>query len=126
VLQSELLAAVEKDIVKVKSRQEIAGICERLRASGKRIVTTNGCFDILHAAHAKLLNAAKNLGDVLVLCLNTDDSVRQLKGPDRPIMNEKERAEILSALHCVDYIVFFSEPDPRRVLAEIKPDVHAK
>ena len=93
---------------------------------GKKLVFTNGCFDILHVGHVRYLQEARNCGDVLVVALNTDQSVRKLKGPERPIQSEKDRAEILSALGCVDYTFLFSEDTPERVIKEIQPDVLVK
>jgi len=116
----------EKENKKIKSGQEIIEIVNDLKKKGKKIVFTNGCFDILHIGHTRLLQKTRNFGDVLILGLNTDSSVRRLKGPERPIVNEKERAEILSALEFVDYIVFFDEDDPCKIISEIKPDIHVK
>ncbi len=93
---------------------------------GKKLVFTNGCFDILHVGHVRYLQEARNCGDVLVVALNTDQSVRKLKGPERPIQSEKDRAEILAALGCVDYTFLFSEDTPERVIKEIQPDVLVK
>ena len=93
---------------------------------GKKLVFTNGCFDILHVGHVRYLQEARNCGDILVVALNTDQSVRKLKGPERPIQSEKDRAEILAALGCVDYTFLFSEDTPERVIKEIQPDVLVK
>ena len=98
----------------------------RRRAKGDRIVLTNGCFDLLHVGHVRTLQAARALGDVLVLALNSDASVRRLKGPDRPVIPQNERAELLDALTCVDYVVIFDEPDPRRIVTALEPDVLVK
>jgi rfaE bifunctional protein nucleotidyltransferase chain/domain len=98
----------------------------RLRKAGKRIVLTNGCFDLLHVGHVRTLQAARRLGDVLVVAINSDASVRGLKGRGRPIVPAGERAEVLAALTCVDYVVTFDEPDPLRVVLALKPDVLAK
>ncbi len=98
----------------------------RLRKAGKRIVITNGCFDLLHVGHVRTLQAARALGDRLVVALNSDASVRGLKGPGRPVVPAEERAEVLAALACVDYVVIFDEPDPLRVVLALKPDVLAK
>lgn len=98
----------------------------RRRKDGMRVVLTNGCFDLLHVGHVRTLQAARALGDLLVLAINSDTSVRQLKGPDRPVVPEDERAEILSSLSCVDYVVIFDELDPRRVVSAIAPDFLAK
>jgi len=97
-----------------------------LRKRGKTIVFTNGCFDIIHVGHIRYLKKAKALGDVLVVGLNSDASIRKIKGDRRPIVSEKERAEVLSALGMVDYIVIFSEPTPLRLIKAIQPDVLVK
>jgi len=97
------------------------------RAQGRRIVFTNGCFDVMHIGHTRYLQAARNFGNVLVVGVNTDRSVRGLnKAPNRPIVPEQQRAEVLAALACVDYVVLFDEPDPGRLIAEIGPDVLVK
>lgn len=98
----------------------------RWAGEGKAVVWTNGCFDLLHPGHIRSLQAAKRLGDVLIVGLNSDDSVRQLKGPGRPVLSELERAEVLSALACVDYVVVFPELRPDAALLRLKPDVHCK
>jgi rfaE bifunctional protein nucleotidyltransferase chain/domain len=110
----------------VKTREELAKAVAELRASGKKVVTTNGCFDLLHVGHVRYLKAARALGDVLVVGLNTDASVRKLKGDKRPIQNENDRAEILSSLACVDFVCLFDEDTPVEFLKVLKPDVHAK
>ena len=101
-------------------------VLDILRAAGKEIVFTNGCFDILHTGHVRYLAAARALGDLLVVAVNSDASVRGLKGDKRPVNNENDRAEVLSALRSVDYVVIFSEPDPYRVINELQPDVLVK
>ncbi len=111
---------------KVRSLKRLLQEIGPLRRSGKRIVFTNGCFDILHAGHVRYLTKAKSLGDVLVVGLNSDDSVRAIKGNTRPIVPEKERAEVLGGLEAVDYIVIFREPTPVRLIHAIKPDVLVK
>jgi D-beta-D-heptose 7-phosphate kinase/D-beta-D-heptose 1-phosphate adenosyltransferase len=98
----------------------------RRRERGDRIVLTNGCFDLLHVGHIRTLQAARALGDVLVLALNSDASVRALKGSDRPVIPDLERAEILAALAFIDYVVIFEEGDPRRVVEALRPDVLVK
>ncbi len=105
---------------------EAAEIAARRKAEGKTIVLTNGCFDLLHVGHIRYLEAADKEGDVLIVALNSDDSVRSLKGPSRPVMGEGERAEILSALSCVDYIVIFDDATVDRVIERVLPSVHAK
>ncbi len=94
--------------------------------AGRRVVLANGCFDILHVGHVRYLEAARQLGDVLVVAINDDESVRRLKGNGRPIMNIEERSLLVSALECVDYVVSFSEPDVGRVIEVLKPAVQAK
>ena len=111
---------------KVKARRELLRIINDLKAEGKRIVFTNGCFDLLHVGHIRYLEEAKSLGDVLVVGLNSDHSVRGLKGPRRPILPEGERAEILSALGCVDYITLFDEADPLALISLLKPLILVK
>lgn len=101
-------------------------IVSRLKKKRKKIVFTNGCFDLLHAGHIALLRKAKALGDVLIVGLNTDRSVRNLKGKGRPVILQKDRALVLSALRDVDYIVFFSGPTPLNLIRSLTPDVLAK
>jgi len=97
-----------------------------LRLKKKKIVFTNGCFDILHLGHVRLLEKAKRCGDVLVVGLNSDRSIRQIKGNSRPILSEKDRAGILAALESVDFVTLFSEPTPAKLIARLKPDVLVK
>src|SRR5438132_6831115 len=99
---------------------------EHFRAEGSRFVWTNGCFDLLHVGHVRNLQAARALGDVLVVGVNSDDSVRALKGPDRPILSQLERVEMLAALECVHYVTVFSESTPEAVISGLKPDIHCK
>ena len=99
---------------------------ERLRAEGRRLVFTNGCFDILHVGHVRYLAAARRLGDALLVAVNSDASVRQLKGAGRPVMSEGERAELLAALEAVDYVTVFDDLSPRSLIAEVLPDVLVK
>ena len=108
------------------ARKDIAKFCEILRQGGQKVVFTNGCFDILHAGHVTYLEAAKAQGDVLVLGLNTDESVRRLKGPERPINSELDRAKVVGALKAVDYVVLFGAQTAENVIAEVKPDVYVK
>ena len=105
---------------------ELNNLIKQLREQGKTIVTTNGCFDILHVGHVRYLNKAKSFGDVLIIALNSDKSVKKIKGESRPINNENDRAEVLSALRSVDYVVLFDEESPINLLLQIKPDVHTK
>jgi rfaE bifunctional protein nucleotidyltransferase chain/domain len=106
-----------------------AGLRERVaewRQAGERITLTNGCFDLLHVGHVRYLHGAKMLGGKLVVAINSDTSVRTIKGEGRPLMPEDERAEIVAALADVDAVVVFSEPDVRALIRELQPDVHAK
>lgn len=96
------------------------------KLAGLRVVFTNGCYDLLHPGHVRLLEQARALGDVLVLALNTDASVRRYKGPDRPLMPERDRAEVALALEAVDAVTFFEEDTPRELIAELLPDVLIK
>jgi D-beta-D-heptose 7-phosphate kinase/D-beta-D-heptose 1-phosphate adenosyltransferase len=98
----------------------------RWRAEGKAVVWTNGCYDLLHVGHVRGLQEARGLGDVLVVGVNSDASVRRLKGPRRPIVPQDERAEVLAALGCVDHVLIFGEDTPVEVLARMRPDVHCK
>ncbi len=111
---------------KIISREVLRRECERLRREGKRIVFTNGCFDIIHAGHARYLARARSMGDVLVIGLNSDESVRGIKGALRPINPENERAEVLAALASIDYVALFDEPDPAGIIGEVRPDVLVK
>src|SRR5215207_3866534 len=99
---------------------------QRLRATGKRLVFTNGVFDLLHVGHVRYLEQARALGDALVVAINSDRTVRELKGPDRPVFDQAERAEILAALRQVDYVVVFDDISPRSLIAQVLPDVLAK
>jgi rfaE bifunctional protein nucleotidyltransferase chain/domain len=111
---------------KVVSRDELLALRARWRAEGKTVVWTNGCFDLLHVGHVRNLAEARALGDVLVVGVNSDRSVRQLKAAGRPIVPECERAEVLAALACVDAVVIFDELTPEPLLACVRPDVHCK
>ena len=110
----------------VRDHDDLAGIIHRLKSQGKKIVLTNGCFDLLHVGHIRYLTAARQEGDVLVVAVNDDESMRKLKRAGRPIMPEEERVEILEALACVDYITLFSEERVDRLLRLLQPHVHAK
>ncbi len=110
----------------LKSRDEIIAIAKELKLNNKKIVFTNGCFDILHAGHVDYLAKARAKGDVLILGLNTDESVAKIKGPLRPIINENERAFILSNLRSVDYVTLFNEDTPLELISKIIPDVLVK
>lgn len=111
---------------KILSIDELREERARLRAAGKRLVFTNGCFDILHVGHVRYLSAARALGDALLVAINSDRSVRELKGAGRPIMGESERAEMLAALVAVNYVTVFDELSPRALIAEVLPDVLVK
>ena len=111
---------------KIRERGALARECARLRAAGKKIVFTNGAFDLLHAGHATYLEQARRLGDVLVVGLNTDASVRRYKGAKRPVVDEQNRARLLAALECVDYVTWFDEDEPKALIAELQPDVLVK
>lgn len=115
-------------MLKFKSFNEILKIVAKLRKSNKGhiVVTTNGCFDVLHVGHIRNLLAAKKLGDTLIVGLNSDSSVKKSKGPERPIIPEKERAEILASLETVDYVFIFSGRTPFSWIKKIKPNIHVK
>ncbi len=98
----------------------------RLKLAGKRVVFTNGCFDLLHPGHVRYLQQARALGEVLIVALNSDRSVRELKGPGRPILTEAERSEVMAALGCVDYVMVFDDPTPRETIASLLPDILVK
>jgi len=112
---------------KVMTTEQLVPLLQQARAQQKRIVFTNGCFDLMHIGHTRYLQAAKALGDLLVVGVNTDDSVRSLeKAPDRPIVQDAQRAEVLAALGCVDFVVLFAEPDPGRLIEALQPDILVK
>lgn len=113
-------------IEKIKSHKELKETVETLKRQSKRIVFTNGCFDILHIGHTRYLQKAKELGDILIVAINTDASVRGIKGKDRPITPQEERAEVLASLECVDFVTFFDEPDPLNTITELQPDILVK
>lgn len=110
----------------VVSRDDIRELASGLLSSGKKIVFTNGCFDLIHVGHTRYLTEAAKLGDVLVVGLNSDDSVKKIKGGGRPLIPESERAEVLASLSCVDYVVVFDEDRPDELIREIRPDYHVK
>jgi D-beta-D-heptose 7-phosphate kinase/D-beta-D-heptose 1-phosphate adenosyltransferase len=112
--------------LKIHDRQRLAVLLDERRARGERVVFTNGCFDLLHVGHVKYLQAARKLGDLLVLGLNTDASIRRLKGPKRPLIGQDERAHILAALDCIDYVVIFDEDTPLELIAALKPEILVK
>ena len=111
---------------KIYNRKELAKILQNLKSNSKGVVTTNGCFDVIHLGHLRYLQAARKLGDCLVVAINSDTSVRQLKGQNRPLVPEDERAEMLAGLACVDYVVIFPELTPVELLSELKPNIHVK
>ncbi len=108
------------------SQKEIIEIVRKGQAEGTTFVATNGCFDILHVGHVRYLQKTKALADYSIVMLNSDKSVKMIKGNDRPINNEQDRAELLSALSCVDYVVLFEEKSPAALLEAIKPDIYTK
>lgn len=110
----------------LKSLQEINSIISPLRKKGKTLVTTNGCFDLLHAGHVQYLADAAALGDILIVGINSDASVSRLKGPNRPIQNEQDRALLIGSLKMVDYTFVFQENDPKAFLEILRPDIHVK
>ena len=110
----------------ILSREEAVQRFGRANRTGQRVVFTNGCFDLLHPGHIQSLEQARALGDALIVAINSDASVRQLKGEGRPILPELERAEILAALECVDAVVIFGEPTPREIISALLPDVLVK
>jgi len=112
--------------LKIRSLEEMKLECKQVKSSGKKIVFTNGCFDILHPGHARYLYAAKELGDYLLVAINSDDSVRAIKGPKRPVVPQEARAEMLAALNCVDGVLIFEEDNPIRIIKILLPDILVK
>jgi D-beta-D-heptose 7-phosphate kinase/D-beta-D-heptose 1-phosphate adenosyltransferase len=125
-LQNALEPSVRTLAAKQKSLPDLIAIVERFRAEGKTIVMTNGCFDLLHVGHIKLLSASKKIGDVLIVAIDDDRSVTALKGEDRPIIGAQERVRIISALDCVDYVTLFSTQELEHVIEAVRPDVLTK
>ncbi|RPI27807.1 MAG: D-glycero-beta-D-manno-heptose 1-phosphate adenylyltransferase [Acidobacteria bacterium] len=111
---------------KIRTRLQLKEHLEHLRSEGKRIVFTNGCFDLLHPGHIRYLEKARAEGDALVVALNSDASVRRIKGPERPIQSETERSEVMAALECVDFVTLFDEPTPYEIIEDLLPDVLVK
>jgi len=111
---------------KIKSITQLKKIIEQLKAKGKKIVFTNGCFDLLHYGHVKYLQDAKKKGDILVVGINSDASVKRIKGKTRPVVNERDRLRLVAALESVDYVVLFKEDTPLKIIKFIKPDVLIK
>ena len=111
---------------KIKASKKLADIISRLRSKGKKIVFTNGCFDILHVGHVEYLSKAKALGDILVIGLNSDSSVKNIKESGRPINKERDRAKVLASLYFVDYVTLFADATPEELIKELRPDVLVK
>jgi rfaE bifunctional protein nucleotidyltransferase chain/domain len=111
---------------KIKTAGELLPLIDILRAAGKKIVFTNGCFDLIHTGHTRYLAKARSFGDVLIVAVNSDASVRGIKGERRPINQQDERAETLAALESVDFVIIFDEPDPQGIIRELQPDVLVK
>ncbi len=111
---------------KITAFSKVKALASRLRAKGKRIVFTNGCFDILHSGHVKYLEKASSLGDVLILGLNSDRSVKKIKGPSRPIVGQKDRAAVVASLGFVDHVVVFGDATPLKLIKAIRPDIIVK
>jgi len=111
---------------KIKTLEEIEKISRQLRSQGKIIVVTNGCFDLLHAGHINSFEKAKELGDVLIILLNSDQSVKRFKGEKRPIVPQNQRAKVLAAIENVDYVIIFDEDEPLELIKKIKPHKHLK
>lgn len=111
---------------KVVQRGQLAEILKDARNQGRVVVSTNGCFDILHVGHIRILQQSRALGDLLVVGINSDESVKRLKGPTRPINNQADRAEVLAALGCVDFVTVFDEDTPVEFLHEAQPNIHVK
>jgi rfaE bifunctional protein nucleotidyltransferase chain/domain len=111
---------------KVKSLDELKRIADQARRNGKTVVLTNGCFDLLHRGHVHILREAKALGDILIVAINSDRSVKAIKGPSRPVLSESDRTELLAAMEMVDYVALFDEPDPYDLIAAVRPNVLVK
>jgi D-beta-D-heptose 7-phosphate kinase/D-beta-D-heptose 1-phosphate adenosyltransferase len=123
---SELLEEARRSGDKVRTLENLLIDLQRHRAQGEKIVWTNGCFDVVHAGHIEFLEFSGRQGDVLVVGLNSDSSIRNIKGPDRPICSERHRIRVLAALEVVDYIVIFDEPTPERLIRAVRPDALVK
>ena len=120
------MSSLSPEPKKVRTLAGLQPVLSKYRKAGKKIVFTNGCFDVLHLGHTRYLQKARALGDILVVGMNTDFSVRKLKGPGRPVNGEKNRAEVLAALACVNFVVLFSEPTPQKLIQAIRPDLLIK
>jgi D-beta-D-heptose 7-phosphate kinase/D-beta-D-heptose 1-phosphate adenosyltransferase len=116
------LKSLDRDLTRKEMKSEVA----RLQKAGKKVVFTNGCFDLLHLGHVSLFKKAKSMGDVLIVAINSDKSLRCLKGPKRPLVGEKDRAKLLLSLKPVDYVIVFNEHTPKEILSEIRPDILVK
>ncbi len=121
-----LMGRLSKPMGRIVTREELMALVSRAKRGSRRVVFTNGCFDLLHPGHIRTLEEARALGDVLVVGLNRDASVREAKGDSRPVVAEEERAELLAALEAVDFVVLFSEPTPRELVSQLLPDVLVK
>jgi len=117
---------VKRASLKIMPRGELSRKLKALREEGKTVVFTNGCFDLLHPGHLKYLEEARSWGDFLVVAINSDGSVKRLKGPERPILDEKSRCELIAGLHCVDFVTLFSEDTPKEIIDELLPGVLVK
>ena len=124
--RGNLVSSSPGEIAKIVDWETLLSLRRRWRREGKKIVWTNGCFDLLHVGHVRSRQGAKKFGDILVVGVNSDESVRRLKGPDRPIMPAEERIEVLSALEVVDYVIVFSELTPEIAVTKLQPDIHCK
>lgn len=111
---------------KLRTVEQLVEMRRDWKRDGRTVVWTNGCFDLLHAGHVRSLQAARALGDILIVGLNSDAGVRAIKGPSRPLVTEEDRAEVIAALEAVDYVTLFDDPEPSAVLARIQPDIHCK
>jgi D-glycero-beta-D-manno-heptose 1-phosphate adenylyltransferase len=111
---------------KIVAWERLLALRDDWRRDGRKVVWTNGCFDLLHIGHVRSLEAARRLGDVLVVGVNSDQSVREIKGDGRPLVPADQRAEVVAALNAVDYVIVFDEPTPARALEQLRPDVHTK
>jgi len=126
VIIKEAIKTLMNTLEKIVTFEDLVTRLDKVRKSGQTIVFTNGCFDIMHVGHVRYLGQARSQGDMLIVGLNSDSSVRAIKGPKRPIVGQDHRAELLASLACVDYVVLFEEPDPLRLIQVIKPDVLVK
>jgi D-beta-D-heptose 7-phosphate kinase/D-beta-D-heptose 1-phosphate adenosyltransferase len=111
---------------KASTKKELKNKVQKLQKAGKKVVFTNGCFDLLHTGHASLFEKAKTLGDVLIVAINSDKSLKGLKGPKRPLVGQKDRAKLLLSLKPIDYVVVFDEQTPEELLSQLKPDILVK